>query len=591
MEAGRRRDYTRALELFLEWEARGQPRAWLWIGRSLLALQRRGEAISAFLTHLARFPRDGEGHLHLGRAYLQSGLYRQAIRRLETARSLGESHPYLEALLGWAYLKDRRPEHARIYLQAAVERNPQHRGIYQAYLNALLIWGISAFRREDYLSCRNAMTFLRDNGRSTFLVRLYLAASLRELGELSPAYSLYRELVVEQPEDLSLILTAWELAIRLQRWAEADELLKVAQRVDPLFVIPTPTAVHALLAWRCLEKGQYQRAIQHALTALKIQRDPTLHAVIGQAYYHLGSLDKAINHLKRAVEGSQDKNLWMGLIRYLWEKREWQDCRIQCLKFRQRYPEVPEAEYYLILSSAKLDRAGEDHLKNLQSALRRWGQTPQILGTLGEVFSRRGQSDQARIHVRKSLDLDPEQDEILDLALRLGEVDFETLSAWKDKRRRLHVDLNLELARQSLGRGKPDMAKELSLEILRRQPGHDAAWEVLAEAERQLGDYATAFAIWVRQVRRSPRDRKALLHAFYLLYRMNQPQRAERFKLQVLQKLKDSALHFSFAKAYEKLGLWEQAVLEYEEYLSLHPHDTTARRCLENARRNLIQSR
>ncbi len=87
IEAGHRRDYRRAADLFARLAGATDefPLALLYLGRSCHALGEYGRAIRALAAFVRKRPGSAAGRLFLGRAYLAVGDFEAAIRELTAA--------------------------------------------------------------------------------------------------------------------------------------------------------------------------------------------------------------------------------------------------------------------------------------------------------------------------------------------------------------------------------------------------------------------------------------------------------------------------------------------------------------------------
>jgi len=578
LNAGRQRDYLTALKCFLEWESQGHHEAWLMIGRCHLALRNTAEAILAFLTHLERYPDDSQCYFHLGRAYLSTKQYKQAIEVLLQARQLGEKHPQLEVLLGYSFLKTRRADLARQTLELAVQQNPQHHGIYQLYLNSVLVYGISAFRKENFELARDAMEFLLKNQHREFIVRLYLGASYRELRDYNNAYQFYLQLHDEEPQDLSLILILWELAQKQGLWEDAHHWRTLLKKLNPKLILPNLDEFYHALSWSLYEKGKFQQAIFYALKALKKQKCPDMHYLVGISYAQLNNSTKAINHFRQSLKLQKQENVFIALIKTLWKSRLWKECRHEVQLMKKWFPYNTQLLYFKTLVDAKLNLEGINHVEALHKIIKQYSLDSHIATTLAEIYLKRFEYREASHWLTKALEIDPQDEEALNLYLSISgpPPTIQVLKLCYQSRSH-HQQLNHVLAKQLISHGQAQEAQKLIVENLKHYPDSTQDWELLAECERILENYSTSYAIWVRQLRRDPENRKAILHVFYLLYKLKQDLRAEKFKIQAITRLKDYSLHYSFAKAYEKLGLFEKAINEYMEHLAIFPghHQST----------------
>lgn len=592
LRAGRNRNYNKALKCFLQCEALGRPDAWLMIGRCYLSLNKLDEAILALLAHLARFPDDAVAYFHLGRAYLLAKRFSRSVQYFMRAKRLGLEHRQLEALWGWALLKSRKIDPARQILETAVLKNPDHPGIYQLYLNSILVWAIDAFRKESFQVAKDALIFLMQNGHQEFLVRLYLAASLREIGEFSSSYSLFLELHQDQPRDLTFLLNLWELAHRLGLVEETEIWETSIRNLAPNLVLPKLDEVFPIVAKTLYEKGKYSQTIFYALKSLKNKKDPYLYFLVGQSYYQLGNKTKAVNHLKQSLKINASQEVRLTLLKILCESQRWEEARHELRLLYESTPETPRHLYFKILIEAKLSKDGIDHVQTLKKAIKTYGSDSLLVSVLGEVLHRQKNFREARIWLGRALKLDPNEDQALNLYLSIQDPppSLEILEHCYQGRRSHHADLNRTYAHCLLKIGKAEKSRSIILENLKHDADSDHDWEHLAEAERVLQNYTASYAIWIRQLRKSPENRKAILHLFYLLYKMNQAQRAESLKFQSINRLKDNNLHYSFAKAYEKLGLLQKAIDEYNEHLSIYPNHAKSREDLETLLKKATRS-
>ena len=108
------------------------------------------------------------------------------------------------------------------------------------------------------------------------------------------------------------------------------------------------------------ELNEYETGVQYFLKAAENNPDPILYMTIGQAYYKLKKIDKALDFLMRAVHSTDDKTIeqksrfLLGNI-YI-EENELSKAEDQYKKVLDLNPESADAHYYLGEVYEKLDQ-------------------------------------------------------------------------------------------------------------------------------------------------------------------------------------------------------------------------------------------
>ncbi|HID95775.1 MAG TPA: tetratricopeptide repeat protein [Candidatus Latescibacteria bacterium] len=125
--------------------------------------------------------------------------------------------------------------------------------------------------------------------------------------------------------------------------------------------------------------------------------------------------------------------------------------------------------------------------------------------------------------------------------------------------------------------GKQKDAKRFAERALQLDPELVGLHRLLAELSQIEGDFASAARHLEMAVKMDQKDDRSLDRLVYLYLRMNQPEKAIRFLVQ-LSESKDSLpeVRLKLARIYLGLGRWEEARSCYREMLSLDPRSENA---------------
>ncbi|MDR2898306.1 MAG: tetratricopeptide repeat protein, partial [Spirochaetaceae bacterium] len=237
LEAGRRRDYRKAIEI-LEPLAAGTstagtspggtgaaPEVFLYLGRSWHAKDNPSRAIQYLKIYIRLCPDDGAGWFFLGRSYLAAGRYPAAISALKKSFTLNSNSLDALGLLAAAYLKARNSAAALRFFELALTLAPDSPQLNQGYRNALFIEAVRTLRRGEAVLAAQMFSFLLRNGQEGVPLRLYSGHALRDSGQLEGALAQYQAACAIAPEDTSLVWYVISALFSLGRRGEADALI------------------------------------------------------------------------------------------------------------------------------------------------------------------------------------------------------------------------------------------------------------------------------------------------------------------------------------------------------------------------------
>ena len=210
---------------------------------------------------------------------------------------------------------------------------------------------------------------------------------------------------------------------------------------------PSVPLAHHNLSEAYISKGQYDLAIEHALTALRLKPDDAdVHCDLGVAYLSKGLFDMAIEQYLTALRLKPDLAVARYNLAYVYLSRgQFDRAMEQYQKVLRLKPNDPEVHNYLgnaYLSIGRYDLA----IEHYQNALRQMPNLGEVHYNLGDAYFSVGQYDPAIEHYLEALRL------VSNIA-------------------RVHYKLGLSY----LGKGSKDMARrEFELELRTRPDDYEA---------------------------------------------------------------------------------------------------------------------
>lgn len=395
LQAGQDRKYPRAIELLtrITSETDGMPQAFLYLGRAYHAIGRYDLAIRPLQYFIERNPNESAGYFFLGRAFLSLEIPSSAVQNFKRVLEMEPDTPQTIGLIGMAYLKAHRPEIASSYLGRAVELDPDNKGIYTAYLNALLVQAIRVFHKGDIDLAGQMLEFILAKGRDGILLHLYLAIIYREQGELRKALEQYNFALEIDPEDPVILFQRAVLYHRLGKTARAQKELRdldLVQDADQ-FSWDSPST-DRVFAVQHFQKGKYVKAIFFAEKILrKESKDIDMHLLVGESYRILGELEKASNHFHRVLDANRELlEPRYGLSLIHWQKEEWSELRTELARIERIDPGNETSSYYSALCACELDEPTETTIPRLQGQIRASGPDAFLLSALAGEYIKAG---------------------------------------------------------------------------------------------------------------------------------------------------------------------------------------------------------
>jgi tetratricopeptide (TPR) repeat protein len=592
MEAGRNRDYPKAVELLTRIVGSTDrfPHALLYLGRSYHALGDFSRAAQALNFYARGRPDSTAGLFFLGRAYIGLGQFPQAIRHLRKALELDSGFSAAYGLLGLAYLKVRRPDKAIWQFAKALEIDPQNRRLQVGYLNTALVLAIRLFYRGELVDAARLFTEVLQQRRASILPHLYLASIYKELGKESLALYHMDAAAAISPEDPFLHLQkAMILLSQGQKKAAADEI-RIGVRLLKTDVSPsgTPEDLLRFITVNLFKERRYRETVFYASKLLRgAYDDPQLHAIVGESYRNLGDLTKAKNHYLRAIEKDRaSRELRYGLLSVLWEREDWAELLAEAARLIQKDRTDGPGRYFHSLALSRTGAAVEQVLAELQQQVRAHGPDPVLMAELGAAYLRAGMPELAEGWYLRAMKRGSENPATL---LALAGI-YEGLG--KRERQADAIGRYLELQPEDRAARKrylrilleldsfADAAEQIAL-LLPVEPENAKLKSTLAVCYRRTGRYAEALVLLKDLLERSPRSQEYMKAAVFCLDRMGARAVAIRAIESFIQHQGESlALTLMHGVLRFQDGALEKSAEIFRKAVSMAPRDWRANRNL-----------
>lgn len=549
LKAGQKRDYTTAITLLEDLAARGyadfdvdsgvagarsarpessgHPEIYLYLARSWHSLGSFSLAVVNARAFLARCPNDAAGWFFLGRAYVSLENYEKAVQTLRKSVELNPSSIDARALLGFSYLKARKPTIACSVFEEALTLAPDDERLNQGYLNALFVEAVRTYRRGKIDMARQMFTFLIKNELDGVIPRLYLAHTLRDLEYFPESISQYEAATKFAPEDESL---QWYIVSVL---LESGQTEAAGTLIDSLGGFPgdeppSPKTVSIQIIKTHLENEEWNLASQAGRNHIKQWgSDAFVHALMGEIQRNLGKHEASLNHFRRAVELDPSNSApWYGILILLVEAQNWHTLSTELPKADRAGCDKHTIRYYRVLCDAHLQADPKKLLPDLQNLVREHGAVPELMEALARSYFRLGLADLAVGWYRKVTLLENENEEAflgiiacceqLQPSEDLLDAQKTYLERWPD-----NTIIRQEYA-ATLAEEKQWAAAADQLERVFSQDSSLESLRQVALYRRKAGQYRKAAILYRNMLIKSPQDRVLLANLLYCLDRMGE---------------------------------------------------------------------
>jgi tetratricopeptide (TPR) repeat protein len=588
LEAGRNRDYPRAIELLQEVlvHTDQMPAALLYLGRAYHASGDINRGIQAFQFYLKLQPDSSEGHFFLGRAYFTLGLLDHALGHLKRSTSLDGSFVPALSLLGLALLKTGRPQAAISVFERALTIEPGNQQVFTGYLNALLTHGIRLFHRRRYEEARDTLLFIRKHRPDSLVCHVYLASIYRELGDADLSLFHFDQAAHLAPRDPVLHLQ--KAVLHLKRGDNPAAFEEMSQAVRMLGSQSISTSdVHSLLRIMTIilfQNRRYREALESARRVLRgSYRDADMHAIMAGSFNELGELRKAKNHYLRALDADRNRlEFNYGLTAVLWGRGEYRELGSVLNRILRINPQDEFALYYRALSMPHLNDDFRETIPVLQEQIRRSGPDPHLMNALGQEYLRADLPDLAEGWFKRTLsrvaNFEQALEQLIEVYIRLQDT-AKLLGAYAQYLE--HYPDNLEMRRSysQLLYEQGEYAQVCSqLEtLLPYEPKNTDVRIMLAHSYRQTENYAEAILLYRELLIEAPKSLDLLKPLVFCLEKSGSRETVILLLEKAIKLFKeDPWLQHRLGSLYIAEGRLEKAAQTFRSLIGLDPNDWRA---------------
>ena len=599
LEAGKKRDYTRAVELLarIVGSTDRYPQALLYLGRAYHALGEYSRAAQALNFYVRNRPDSIAGHFFLGRVYIALEAYPEAFRHLKRTVDVSPGFSPAYGLLGLVCVKSHRPDKAIWWFAKALEIDPQNKRLQAGYLNTALVLAIRLFHRGDLVDAARLFTEVLEQKRTSILPHLYLASIYRELGKESMALFHLDAASQLSPQDPFLHLQKAAVLLAQGQKQEAAAEVRIGTQMLNTAAAPTgsPEDLLRFITINLFKEKRYRETVFYGAKLLKgAYDDPQLHALVAEAYHSLGELQKSRNHYARAIEKDKaSTELRYGLLAVLWERGEFDEVLRESARLLQKDRADGPGRYFHSLALSRTGAAIEQVLSELQQEVKERGPDPVLMEELAGAYVRAGLPQLAEGWYLRAMKVsEPTAEALMALAgvyeaLGKTKLQGDAYRQYMDlcpddrKSRRRFIHLLLDSEAWS------DAAEHIAV-LLPLEPGNSKLKSTLAVCYRRSGRYAEALILLKDLLSDSPDSPELMKAAVYCLDRMGARAAGARALESFMKQHGESlSLLLMLGVLEYQAGSLEKSTETFRKAVSLSPKDWRANRNLGMVYRKL----
>ena len=203
-------------------------------------------------------------------------------------------------------LADRRDyDQAREHLQTVRVSNSKQR------LQLILLEGDLLREAERYPDAKDFYTKVLNTMPNETSIRYARALVAEKLGELDLAESDLQAILKQEPTNAQVLnALGYTLADRTDRYEEALQYIQRALELEP-----DDAAVVDSMGWVQYRMGNHQKAIEHLRRAVELSKDPEIAAHLGEVLWVSGKKQEALDVWEKSLENNPDDAVLMDVMK------------------------------------------------------------------------------------------------------------------------------------------------------------------------------------------------------------------------------------------------------------------------------------
>jgi len=348
----------------------------------------------------------GEQMQSAGQADHAIGLYRYYL-----AKDPGNL-PVRE-FLSKIYLLEGRYDEARTELDAVLRKDENN-------LSAQLLLGLVEARTGNSAEALKIFKRVRQTSGSTFEILMQIGSLQRELRMYAEAAASFSEAAGISPDRYEPYLN---LAII---YDATDDAVKAEENARKALVLePQRSNIRAYLAQVMTKEKRYHEAVDILNEGLRDSpEDTTLLYQLGITYDAGGEFDLTVDALKKLLKADPDHADALNYLGYSWADRNMNlEQALELIEHALRIQ--PDAAHIMDSLGWVYFRMGqyEEALKHLLKAAEKMSEDPTVLDHVGDTYEKLGKMDLAVHYWSRALAADPDNDEIAEKLKKKDGVD------------------------------------------------------------------------------------------------------------------------------------------------------------------------
>lgn len=455
---------------------------------TLLNDGRAAEAATLLETYVRAQPGDSRGYVLLGRAYAEMSQLDNAAKSLRRAVALSPRSLAAHLDLGVVEVTRGNKENGKKEFQLALAIDPDQR-------EALYNLGRLTFDEKDFASAARYFTqcvYLSPSDVDALSYLLRCAIAGNHAVQVAEIHKKLTRLLPPKAE-AHLEIGQWLVGGRFYGEAEMEF-------AEALALSPGSAAVRYNYAALCLSRGVPQKALQLLVPlGAREEKDARYHYLLGQCYEHVPDAQRAVLEYKRATKLDPDQEAYyISLAAVVAAYRGYDAAESILSGAARRLPKSLRVQVgigLIQLESGNAESAKAAYEQATQLAPR----SPLCLNLLGRIQMAQGQYDEAIQTFGEALRRDPSEAQAFFLMglsyTKLPDKSEEALQAFRQA-----VLLNPDLADGYFWigsvyfyrKGQYAEAAQYLEETLKRAPQWGAAYQLLIQSYRRMGDDAKA---------------------------------------------------------------------------------------------------
>jgi len=455
-------------------------------------------------------------------------------------------------------------------------------------------------------------------------VRKILAGVYSRQGRLDDAISQYKYVVELKPDDF---IALGELAKCYIKKKDYDDAIKISRRI--IKINPKEAQAYVSVGFSLEEKGLWSQAIQNYCEAVRIEPDNyPVRLKLAEAYGKNNMINSAIDEYKYIAEHSKEAHLALLPLGDIYLKLKKYDAAIKCYKEVIKKQPRLVAAYANIASAYAGSGKFSEELDNLKKAVSLSPDEPTIRFNLGAAYERRKMNTEAIKEYENVFNKNPRDADALerlaDLALKNKKFAqavkyYEKLTATASSKSSIFANLGFaygELKEYAASAENYEKAIKYGAKSSNLHYNLAYTYDKLGNEKKAIAEYekvspmtkeilgilarlylkekkcAPAIKYYKKIAQLEPKKAGSYDNLGYAYAACNDLDAAiKNYRIALKYDRDDDEIYANMADAYEKKGLYQEALKAYTHAYELNPESARAGQRIPKLKIKLLQEK